>query len=178
MPEAEAKKLKELINYSDNILEDGAGGSTAYAVSQGKKITTIETDKDYLNNLLDYLNHSDLVDPIYVNVGVTKGWGYAEAIPDDFNTVRQYAKPAWKKDSYDLVIIDGRFRAVAFMISWNNAELGTKFFWDDFTGREHYHKILKYVFPDRKVGRAVIFTKTDDIKFDDKFIHKFVSDQR
>lgn len=179
MPRFESLVLKDLISNSNNILEYGAGGSTVYAYQNNKTVTTVETDKDYLNNLLEYCNHSELINPFYVDTGSTVEWGYSLELPEGFNTIRQYVSPGWESGSFDLVIIDGRFRAATFMYIWNNADIGTTFFWDDFLNRKHYHEILEQIEPYAYIGRAAIFVKENNwFKFGYDTIHKYVSDQR
>jgi len=179
MPRFEAIVIKDLISTATNILEYGSGGTTYYAYQNNKTVTTVETDKNYLNNLLDTCNHSDLIKPIHVDVGETTDWGYSLGLPEGFNTIRQYIRVPWDIDDFNLVIVDGRFRAATFMYSWNMAKPGTTFFWDDFVNRNHYKEVLQHINPDAYVGRAAIFVKEDNyFKFSDEMIHKYVSDQR
>jgi len=179
MPRFESLALKDLISTANNILEYGAGGSTVYAYKNNKTVTTVETDKDYLDNLLEYCDNAELIKPIYVDVGNTTDWGYSLQLPKGFNTIRQYIRIPWDTDTFDLVIVDGRFRAATFMYSWNRAEPGTTFFWDDFSNRPYYHEILQHLVPEAYVGRAAIFVKENNwFEFGDETIHKYVSDQR
>lgn len=179
MPTLTALALKILIKKSQNILEYGSGGSTLYAISNNKNVVTVETDKQYLQDLLDFCN-SNLVTGLYINVGKTKSWGYAVKVAKNFSGIKKYALPPWdlKKD-YDLVIIDGRFRVLSFMLSWNNAKPGTTIFWDDFNNRPEYHEILDYLPPGKSFGRASVWEKPENAPiFPDKVIENYNKDQR
>lgn len=179
MPRFETLAIKDLIKTAENILEYGAGGTTYYAYLNNKSITTVETDEYFLTDLLKSCNYSDNITPIYVDIGPTVDWGYSLELPQGFNTIRQYVRPAWDRGDYDLVIIDGRFRVATFMHSWNRAKVGTTFFWDDFANRKHYQEIKKYIKPYAYVGRAGVFMKeNNELEFSDEVIHEFVSDQR
>lgn len=178
MPEFESSTIKSLIKCSKNILEYGSGGSTIYAVANNKNIVTTETDKQYLDDLLDFCN-SELVTGLYCNVGKTEGWGYATSLAQNFSGIKKYAMPPWEiKTDYDLVIIDGRFRVLSFMLSWNNALPGTTIFWDDFESREYYKEVLDYLPKRTVIGRASIWKKGGEFCFSDTIIKKYNKDQR
>lgn len=179
MPRFESLAIKDLILNAKNILEYGAGGTTYFAYQNNKAITTVETDKDYLDNLLEACNYSDLIRANYVDIGETIEWGYSNQLPEGFNTIRQYIRPPWEEDNFDLVIVDGRFRVATFMFNWNRANIDTVIFWDDFLNRKHYKEVLKYVKPYAYIGRAAVFIKDNrGIKFSDEVIHNYVTDQR
>lgn len=92
MPPLETEALKKLIGSANSILEYGSGGSTALAASLNKKIVTVETDRKYLDELLDFCDSPNITG-IHVNVGPTKHWGYAVNIEKNFSGINKYAIP-------------------------------------------------------------------------------------
>ena len=179
MPDLEKKTLKSLINSSTHILEYGSGGSTVYASHLKKTVTTVETDKRFLDDLLLFLNDNSIAS-FYVNVGSTIEWGHPKKLPKKFSGIDKYATPPWTyKNNYDLVIVDGRFRVLSFMISWNNAKPGTVFFWDDFADRSYYQEVLGIINAPMLFGRAAVWKKrSQDSKFDLAIIQKYDQDAR
>lgn len=170
--------LKKSILDSTSMLEYGAGESTIFALENDKQIVSVETDEKYINGIKSFDSKS-LLTPLHVNVGKTKEWGYSEKLDTKRNWFKEYAELPWETNkSYDFIFIDGRFRVLSFISSWNNAKIGTKILWDDFKDRDYYKGILPYVPAPKMIGRIASWEKTESHVIPKIFIVNHMYDER
>lgn len=140
-----SKGVKRYLSKSTYYFEFGSGGSTvlAHKYKNIKKITSIESDKEYSKYIQNIASNANV---IHVNIGDTGDWGKPKN-EDKYNDWPNYHK-TWINKNYepDLVFIDGRFRiACALTVALNNNKfIDPIIIIHDFNDRPSYHCILDY----------------------------------
>lgn len=163
-PICDAALFIENALLSNFILEYGAGTSTRFLVKNSKKCMSVESDANFLLDLLQEISISgyDLTTtPIYVNIGKTKEWGHPvdESLKSSWH---KYALQPWailtKNDIHpDLILIDGRFRVACMLATMANIKKPTKVFFDDYVDRHYKMVIERYCKPLKLIDRAAYF---------------------
>lgn len=152
--EVVAAFVKKTYKKANVIVEYGSGGSTFLAAKAHKKIISVESDIEWLMELMASYKESSLkgdIIPLWANIGPTENWGY----PDNESQWKQwpnYSKLPWKfcqehKLSPDVILIDGRFRVACFLACCVAVKKPTLLLFDDFVEREHYHCVKKIIPP-------------------------------
>lgn len=108
----ECLALSALLNASESYLEFGAGVSTRLAAASPSlaKIVSIESDQAYINLTRASLADHDKVEFRLAPVGRTGLFGYPL---NRSVSVAQYASVLKPGETFDLVLVDGRFRIAA-----------------------------------------------------------------
>lgn len=166
LPELEGAYLREAYQKAGNILEYGAGGSTVMASQMaGKNIVSIETDQDWVTELLFWFAENpgkSPVDIVWANIGPTGPWGR----PKDETHWRDYSKyplEIWNLEDLshpDIVLVDGRFRAGCVLATAFRCSQTTRVLVDDYARRETYHAVEEFVGTPKLIGRMAEFTLT------------------
>lgn len=163
LPKREAGHLRAAFEAAEVILEYGIGGSTVMAAEMpGKTITSIETDKKWVDKLQGWFDQNpcqSTPDIIWANIGETKEWGRPA---DDAQLAKypRYSLDIWQLSDFihpDVAFIDGRFRAACVLAIAFNCKCTTRVFVDDYKARGNYHVIEKYVGAPRLIGRMAEF---------------------
>ncbi|KQI73337.1 hypothetical protein AN191_00030 [Loktanella sp. 5RATIMAR09] len=163
-PEEENAFVKERYREAGTILEYGSGGSTVLAAEYGKPCVSVESDQQWAEMLTERLNDrfhgrpSARVFPVFM--GPTKEWGYPKNARN-WGQFWRYPLSVWEestRDQPDLVLIDGRMRTACFAAVMMNIKQETTVLFDDYTNRNFYHVIERYVKPDLFAGRMAQFT--------------------
>ena len=135
------------------VLEFGAGGSSCFWLEQGaKKVVSIETDKKWLDKLaLTFVNQSFSGSwiPIHADVGEVGDWG----MPIEENKKHLFTNYWHSSYSYcleaeimpDVVLVDGRFRAVTALASSVYFDHRHTLLFDDYAERPNYHWVEEYL---------------------------------
>jgi hypothetical protein len=164
--------LEHHLKNATVFLEYGAGGSTILAAKIGvKNIYSVESDEIFLDAVklkIELCNYSTELKECYVNIGQTGDWGY----PQDKSCIERwsmYCIAPWIKienDSCypDLILIDGRFRVACFLASIFFSPVGTVILFDDYSERQEYRFIEKYLTPTEMVGRLAKFVVSTTLK--------------
>lgn len=146
------------------ILEYGSGGSTVLAAEMaGKTIYSVESDKDWADNLGAYLSGAASVRSmphlIHVDVGTTIKWG-RPAGDQKWRNYHRYPLGVWQGRDFrhpDTVLIDGRFRPACFFTCAMMATRPMTVLFDDYTDRPHYHGVEALFRPVKTIGRMAVF---------------------
>lgn len=100
--------LDDIVQADMSVLEYGSGGSTLFFLDRGCKVTSVEHNPDWLNAVSDSLKDDQ-----------RERWTKI-LIEDDSNNQsksleQQYCLAPFKaNESYDLILIDGKYRDVCF----------------------------------------------------------------
>lgn len=108
----ECLALSALLNVSKSYLEFGAGVSTRLAAASPTltRIVSVESDQAYINYTRGSLPKSSRVEFRLAPVGRTGVFGYPL---NRSVTATQYASVLKPGETFDLVLVDGRFRIAA-----------------------------------------------------------------
>lgn len=155
--------FKKLISTSLDYCEYGCGSSTIWASKNSNvNIFSVDTSNVWIANTIGQLSNRDCdAEIIWINCGEVKEWGYPvnNQYRDKFLL---YAMAPWVHgDNYDLVLIDGRFRVLCFLISLKFSRRGAKILFDDYVGRPHYHVVEKIIPRKLTCGRQCLFEVTE-----------------
>ncbi|MDR5876198.1 tetratricopeptide repeat protein [Halomonas sp. CUBES01] len=161
MSPAERKLFKKSLKKADKYFEFGSGGSTVWAVDQGLTVKGVESDATWVTALKDKLGGKCQVDA--VDIGPTKEWGFPVTL-EDSEKFPAYSKAIHShKQSFDLILIDGRFRvactmaAIQHVLEYSEDPQETRIFIHDFWNRPHYHVVLACLETVEKVESAGLF---------------------
>jgi hypothetical protein len=151
--------FKKLIKESENYCEYGCGRSTVWAAFNSKaNIVSLDTSKEWRDSVsMEVAEVNEKIKIFWVDCGPVKEWGHPVTL-DLKERFIEYAMNPWlRDDKYDLVLIDGRFRVLCFLISLKNSRPGTRILFDDYTNRSSYHIIEKIINRSSTCGRQCLF---------------------
>ena len=151
--------FKTLIHQTKKYCEYGCGRSTIWVSSRtNAQIVSVDTSQEWAQKIIKAIDKSKSCRTItWIDCGPVGDWGYPKSLEHKDNFI-SYAEEPWKTDkTYDLVLIDGRFRVLCFLVSLKNAKPGTKILFDDYINRPHYHVIEKVVDRLTTCGRQCLF---------------------
>jgi hypothetical protein len=182
-PHLEKNDIIMFYKYLDKTnvyFEYGSGGSTYQANIRDniKKIYSVESDKEWLNNLMKY-NNTKIVF-FYNEMGTLPNtWGNpgknATAIQkvNYSNHMKKLSKE--EQEDIDLVFIDGRFRVACCLKCFDIIKNECLIVFDDFLNRPHYHIVLDYFNIVEKTidNRMVILKKKINVSIPQKLIAKY-----
>jgi hypothetical protein len=152
-------------------LEFGAGGSTVMAARLGKPGVSVEGDPHYLRDVRRKLRTiPNDIQLIHVDIGRTEQWGFPQdRRPTEENLAKwsEYVAAPFRKLEnrfFDLVLIDGRFRAACALRTISEARkrnAKVRILIDDYRDAEdprpHYQVIEQYAQLARMSGRMAVF---------------------
>ncbi|MBV7486221.1 class I SAM-dependent methyltransferase [Bordetella sp. BOR01] len=166
MEEAGIALLRERLSGVRTYLEYGSGGSSLMAAKANvRRIYSVDTDKQFLQAVRQRLENENVPRrryvPVYVDIGPTGAWGRPK---DDSHAALwpRYCGEPWRKlrragEEPELILIDGRFRVAAFLMSILMAKPGCIILFDDYFIRPYYHIIEHYLKPTWQAGRMAEF---------------------
>lgn len=162
-PEAEESALRAAYEKAQVILEYGSGGSTVYAASlPGRRVFSVETDRDWAVRLQTRLDEDDLpgmVTVLHVDIGPTGMWGRPLS-PAAWPRFSSYVLDVWSETFMrhpDVVLIDGRFRAACMIAVLTMIRRPVRVLFDDYAERTPYHMVEDFIRPVEMAGRMAIF---------------------
>jgi len=145
------------LDKASHYFEYGSGGSTfqAYIRNNIKKIISVESDLEFLNNFKKTMNLSkqsenkDKINFHYCDMKTSpNNWGYpgTDSSLDDWI---KYSNVITTLDSnllskLDLILIDGRFRVACCLKLYQYINNNCLIVFDDFLNRPYYHIVLDY----------------------------------
>ena len=159
MTEDEKKLFKKYLKRATHYFEFGSGGSTVWAVEQGLTVQGVESDPNWVNALQDKLGQQCQIK--VVDIGPTGDWGYPlteqkDKFPLYSQSILEHAQ------SFDLILIDGRFRVACIMtaiehIEKNKSQDKSLIFIHDFWNRPQYHCVLDFLDVVERTDSAGVF---------------------
>ncbi len=182
-PHLEKNDIIMFYKYLDKTnvyFEYGSGGSTYQANIRDniKKIYSVESDKEWLNNLMKYENKKTV---FFYNEMCTlpNTWGNpgknATVIQkvNYSNHMKKLSKE--EQEDIDLVFIDGRFRVACCLKCFDIIKNDCLIVFDDFLNRPQYHIVLDYFNIVEKTidNRMVILKKKINVSIPQKLIAKY-----
>lgn len=136
--------FRRLLDQSSGYFEYGCGGSTELANRMPNllRITSVETDYEWAKKVHEICPD---VNMIWVDVGPTKEFG--QPVDESLRIGWPRVPEVWlmAEQSYDLVLIDGRFRVACAALICLNPKQVKRICFDDFTNRPQYHVILPFI---------------------------------
>jgi hypothetical protein len=192
MTEKEVSKIEKYIKSEDTVLEWGSGGSTLYFPNMVKKYVSIEHDINWYDKIkpdtswnvdfyhvpipkdnsklkLDALldEHSHFAHLMAGDTQVIDGityWPTRERY--DWHCGIDYIKKplSLSDDKYDIVIVDGRCRAMCAYLATHILKDDGYLLFHDFVPRKYYHGILKYYEVIDKVDTLAVLSMRDKEK--------------
>ncbi len=164
-------------------MEYGSGGSTYNATLRNniKKIVSVESDKEWYNNILkiteSYNNKKLIYEYIELNAK-PNNFGYPENVSSEIMKSYPNIIEKYKDIPFDLVLIDGRFRVACALIIFKYINNNCYVIVDDIIGREHYNEIFNFYDIIESGGRMIVFKKKNVNNPSDNLINKYVNDPR
>lgn len=150
--------FRRLIADAKVYAEYGCGASTIWVANNTDcTILSVESSEQWVDLVRTNCGARDRLFLHFADIGriVKRG---RPANYDRFENFDGYTEWVWRQPySPDLVLIDGRFRVCCFLISLFHAKEGTKILFDDYTHREHYHFVEKFLQPLETCGRQALF---------------------
>lgn len=163
LPDEEADCVRESYAQAHVILEYGSGGSTVLAAELGKRVTSVESDRDWADRMQKKLAPlSPHAHVHHVDVGRTGKWG-RPVNNQSAQAFHCYALSVWDRADLgepDLVLIDGRFRASCLLAVVMRAKRPTTVLFDDYAPRPYYHGVERLAVKEGMAGRMARFTVT------------------
>ena len=191
-PQFQPNDMKMFFSYIDKAkyyLEFGSGGST-YHVSRKsniKKMFSVESDLAWYTKMSSMVDRNDKeIKLIYIDMNTQpKQWGNPgkNTTVEDWNKYSDVIRTIDKNISskLDVVLIDGRFRAVCCLKCFDVVSNDCLIIFDDFVIREFYHIVLDYydiVNITEDAHMVVLKKKTDCVKPSKEIISKYENDPR
>lgn len=164
-------EFEQSIQAATRYLEFGAGGSTIRAALLGKPGISIEGDPHYARDVRRKLKKiPNRIDLINVDIGRTEQWGFPQdRAPSKENLVKwtEYVNLPFRRlehGFFDLVLIDGRFRAACALrtiLEARKRDAKVRILVDDYHDpedpRPYYEVIEQYAPLVRLAGRMAVF---------------------
>lgn len=125
-----------------SYLEFGAGTSTLIAGLRAKRAVSVEGNQDWFLNTslkLQKFKLNKIVQMRFANIGPTRAFSYPV-----FNNVSAHeycVKPLRPLETFDLVLIDGRFRVACAAHAYTKLNHGATVLVHDYRHRTHYSDI-------------------------------------
>ena len=181
MTDSEKELFYKSISDSNIILEFGSGGSTFYALKQGKKIFSIESSAWFIRMMKksplikDAINRNHLL-YYYANMGTTKEYSiplhtdngdiYWKKSIEEISSMENQLVNHFLKD-VDTIFIDGRYRVSCALNALRYFKNAKKFIIHDYNNRPQYHILEKFFIREDEAGSLVIFSPRPNINIDD-----------
>jgi len=159
--------FKEEIKGINIYGEYGCGKSTCWVLKNtSSKIISVDTSLDWID-LVKKKNQEklDRLDIYHVDLGEIGNWGRPKTY-EKIECFAEYTDIIWLKQKPELILIDGRFRVCCFLTTLKFADEGTKIIFDDYTNRQNYHFVEKYVERFKVYGRQCLFIVPPKVNID------------
>lgn len=163
VPPAEVDWLRQIYGSAQVILEYGSGGSTVLAAElPGLAIFSVESDAAAADRLEAWFDaHPPLADVTIhrAPIGPTRAQGVPET-DQGWRTYHRYPLSIWDRLDFrhpDTVLIDGRFRPACLLAVLYRTSRPVTVLFDDYTSRDVYLEVEKFVVPAEIRGRMARF---------------------
>lgn len=152
LTQSEQSALIKYLKNSKKYLEFGSGGSTFLALLHSNCDNyTVESDENWLGFLRSYKiidsNINKRLNLLYCNIGEVSKFG-RPASNEKFESYPDYSQKIYEltnSGSFDLAFVDGRFRVACVLGIILNCDNNINILVHDYTKREHYHIIEKFL---------------------------------
>ncbi len=179
LPIKEKQLFYKYLKTARNYLEYGSGGSTFQASIRPniKNIVSVESDKlwyDKINGLI-----KNKLKYYYIELN-SKPNSFGHPVNASPTMMEKYSSVVkkYKKNKFDLILIDGRFRVACALICHDYINNNCKVIVDDIGDRPHYNEIYNYYDKIDEAGRMVVFKKNSTKIPSDEIIKKYIYDPR
>ena len=167
----EISLLCKYLQSSKNYLEFGSGGSTFLAlINSVPDIYSVESDADWIEYLRTYkiIQNAEQNEQLkfhHVDIGKTKEWGYPadDSKRDNYGLYSSDIFNTIKNTDIDLVFIDGRFRVACAISAIMNCNSDIRIILHDYTIREYYKTIEKFLDIVESADTLVVFKPKTDL---------------
>jgi predicted O-methyltransferase YrrM len=147
IPYMTSDEIVDLVSYLDRdseVLEIGGGGSTLFISRIVKKLITIEHNFEWSNRIKNRMASLSKKSDWEIHI-VPPAWPqvhpFQPAEPGQFDSYVEFIS-GLEKESFDVILIDGRDRVRCFQSSLSLLKKGGTILIHDFWNREKYHSIL------------------------------------
>ena len=153
------RMFKKFSEKCRNYSEYGCGKSTIWmSKNTNANITSVDTSKEWVDAIQKQIPENKNVLLKFIDCGPVKKWGKPIDLSKKDSFI-QYAEYLWKQDvKPDMVLIDGRFRVLCFLISLKHANENTKLIFDHYLDRSEYRIVETILKPINFNGRQVCFS--------------------
>ena len=134
-----------------------------------KPCLSVESDANWTKKLNAAIRKANGETPsaraIHVNFGPTRAWGYP-ADNSAWSKYWRYPMQIWEQNELthpDVALIDGRMRKACFAAVLLSIRQDTLVLFDDYANRKKYHRVERFLKPDRLVGRMGVFSAKPDM---------------
>lgn len=171
--------FKKYIVGANVFAEYGCGASTIWVFNATKaNILSVDSSDIWIHKVNTACGASERIKLHHSNIGKIKEWG-APVNYDNFYNFSDYTDWIWEQNVVpDIILIDGRFRVCCFLTSLLRANEGAYIFFDDYTNREEYHIIERFIKPVKTCGRQALFRVPNHDKLNLKEIKIFIDNFR
>lgn len=165
--------FNDLISTAKTYGEYGCGASTIWAANHtALEVTSVDTSKAWLDHVQTKIIRTDAIKAVHVDLGPLGDWGR----PDGYQYRQRfidYVEGPWMEGkSFDLVLIDGRFRMACFLTTLLRARPGTRILFDDYVERKHFHVAEQFLESFRRNDRQAAFIVPE------KLDHTYIREER
>lgn len=188
MTQNEILFFKKYLKKSNTYLEFGSGGSTYFAIKNGiNKITSIETDLNWVNKLLKNETISSKIKNKELNLihhDINCIWWEHISWNKKPKEMKETMKSSWKRYSDlvndldyipDLILNDGRFRVASLLKLYEKINEDTVILFHDYKDRHQYHVVEIFFNKIEECDTLFVFKKRDNIDWESLklFIEKY-----
>lgn len=154
----DSEMFREIASQAEVYGEYGVGDSTKWVLNNtGSIVLSVDTSREWIEAIRSHVMRPERWEPHYIDVGAVHEWGRPVGLQRRSRFL-DYASSLWHRDaSPDVVLIDGRFRVLCFLVSLLNAKSGTLIVFDDYVDRLHYRVVEEFVEPIRVSRRQGLF---------------------
>lgn len=172
MPVMERLFLEKQYLEATSILEFGSGGSTLFAIANGKNIVSVESDRKFFNYLMSHIENTYRVKNAKIflaNTGITGRYGTPIFYPLTANVSKKalsYILTGYSQFSNsppDLIFVDGRWRVSCCLYALIVGFFSSQLILDDYEIERSYKTIIEKYFDIELNGRIALLTPKSGI---------------
>ena len=165
--------FENYLHKAQNYFEYGSGGSTYHAAMSGniKKVYSVETDREWFNELKRILKNNSKVTYLFVDLKSKQNdWGN----PGEGSTEEDWKKYSgqflklndMERKKVDMILIDGRFRVACCLKCFEGMNPNCTIAFDDFLNRPKYHIVLDFfdIIDYTRNNRMVMLRRKKNVK--------------
>lgn len=149
--------FKHHVSRARHYAEYGCGQSSIWvATNTSALMTCVDTSRDWIAHVRNAIP-PDRATLVWIDCGDIAEWGKPNGY-DKHDRFKAYAEAPWRQDTLpDLVLIDGRFRVMCFIVCLQRATEGTLLLFDDYFDRPRYRIVEEVLAPVDACGRQAMF---------------------
>ncbi|MDQ0512187.1 hypothetical protein [Ancylobacter amanitiformis] len=165
MTACERALFENCLGRAGSYMEFGAGGSTLLADRLVKgPVYCVESDPAWIEKMRALSSGTDYERRfIFADIGPTGRWGRPLKAPGEVD-YRNYHEHIWNEigRSFDLYLIDGRFRVACFCQALLRAGPEARLMVHDYRSRPHYHALETVAAAVSEVEDLTVFARRPD----------------